>query len=436
MRPGTILLSGLLLAAVAATPGAEDPRSSEWLTLLPDGEAKRQFILDCTGCHQFDATIVRPNGQPRTREDFEAAVTRMLSFSGATTGFPVIGHGRVAAPTAAWLAPLITRTPVVAARPPLPAGASVTEYDLPEARDLAHDVAIDSSGRVIVTGMMTHEMLVLDTTTRRFSSVAIPVNKANPRAVEVDSHGDWWVVLGAPNAVAKFNSITSRWSVHEVGMYAHSVALDSAGNAYVNGHFTSDPVKVKRIARDGTQASFDLPRHPVLSNAPGGPIPYEIRVAPNGIVWVSELSGNRLVSLNPATRQTRAYDMPMTHSGPRRFDIDRNGMLWIPAYSGNELVKLDPSTGAFTRYPLPVPDGLPYVAKADPKRGVIWVGSGSADIVWSFDPATTRFTAYPLPSRGAMVRHLAIDGAGDVWVAYGASPGRIPSRIARLRLGA
>ena len=434
MRSGIILLSGLLVAAVPAT-SAEDPRSSEWLTLLPDGEAKRQFILDCTGCHQFDATIVRPDGKPRTREDFEAAVTRMLSFSGATTGFPVMGHDRVAAPTAAWVAPLLEKVPTVAARPSLPRGATITEYDLPEARDLAHDVAIDSSGQVIVTGMMTHEMLVLDTATHRFRSVAIPVNRANPRAVEVDARGDWWVVLGSPNAVAKFNSLTSQWQVYQVGMYAHSVALDNEGNAYVNGHFTSDPVKVTRVARDGSQTSFDLPRHPVLSNAPGGPIPYEIRVAPNGIVWVSELGGNRLVSLNPATKQAKAYEMPMTHSGPRRFDIDRNGVLWIPAYSGNELVKFDPSNGVFTRYALPVRDGLPYVAKVDPKRGVIWVGSGSADMVWSFDPATTRFTAYPLPSRGSMIRHMTIDGAGDVWLAYGASPGRIPSRIARLHLG-
>lgn len=429
------MLTGLLLVAVAATPAAEDPRSSDWLTLLPDGETKRQFILDCTGCHQFDATIVRPNGQPRTREDLEAAVTRMLSFSGATTGFPVMGHQRVAAPTAAWIAPLIARMPTVAARASLPTGATFTEYDLPEARDLAHDVAIDSSGRVIVTGMMTHEMLVLDTTTRRFSAVAIPVNRANPRAVEVDGRGDWWVVLGSPNAVARYNSLTRRWQVHDVGMYAHSVALDTAGNAYVNGHFTRDPVKVTRIARDGSQTSFDLPRHPELSHAPGGPIPYEIRVAPNGIVWMSELGGNRMVSLDPATKQSRAYDMPMMHSGPRRFDIDRTGNLWIPAYAGNELVRFDPSTGTFTRYALPIRDGLPYVAKVDPKRGVIWVGSGSADLVWSFDPGTTRFTAYPLPSRGAMVRHMTIDPLGDVWLAYGASPGRIPSRIARLHPG-
>jgi hypothetical protein len=43
---------------------------------------------------------------------------------------------------------------------------------------------------------------------------------------------------------------------------------------------------------------------------------------------------------------------------------------------------------------------------------------------------------YPLPTRGAMVRHLAIDsrtrdGSRDVWLAYGAAPGPA-ARVARL----
>ena len=51
-----------------------------------------------------------------------------------------------------------------------------------------------------------------------------------------------------------------------------------------------------------------------------------------------------------------------------------------------------------------------------------------------FDPATRQFTTYPLPTRGALVRHLDIDESnGDLWAAYGASPG-VPSKVARLRL--
>jgi virginiamycin B lyase len=241
------------------------------------------------------------------------------------------------------------------------------------------------------------------------------------------------VVLGAPNTVAMYSPITGRWMTSSVGMYAHSVAIDAEGNAWANGHFTKDPVRVTRVTPTGEMTSFDLPRHPVLSSAPGGPIPYEIRVAPNGIVWMSELAGNRIVRLDPATRETRAYELPMTHGGPRRFDVAADGMLWIPAYAANELLRFDPASGQFTRHPLPIADALPYVARVD-RRGRVWIGSGAADAVFLFDPATSRFTTFPLPSRGAMIRHMALDPRnGDVWLAYGASPALHPARIARLR---
>ena len=85
-------------------------------------------------------------------------------------------------------------------------------------------------------------------------------------------------------------------------------------------------------------------------------------------------------------------------------------------------------------YPLPVRDAVPYVARVDPASGRVWIGTSAADAVLAFDPATERFSVTELPSRGAMIRHMAIDPRNrDLWVAYGASPG-IPARLARVRL--
>lgn len=441
MKALPLAATTLLLPLVLASRGADNqqnselPHSSDWLSLLPEGESKRKFILDCTGCHQFDSQVLRPGGAPRAVGDWKVATSRMLGFAGATTGFPVIAHDRNADSTAEWLARYVSSTPMVASRPALPAGARIVEYDLPLPQDLAHDVAIDSAGSIVVTGMFSHTMYTLDTASKGFQAIPIPwPGNSNPRAVDIDAKGNWWVVLGAPNAVARYNPATLKWDTWRVGLYAHSVAIDADDNAWVNGHFTRDPIQMVRI--DGATAalrSVDLPRHPVMSDVAGGPIPYEIRAAPDGVIWMSELGGNRLISHDPASGQSRAYDMPMSHMGPRRFDIDRNGILWIPAYSANELVRLDPSNGSFTRFVLPIGSSLPYVVRIDQARGTVWVGSGSADVVFAFDPRTTSFTTYPLPSRGAMVRHLTVDPrTHELWIAYGASPGRIPSRIARL----
>ncbi|HSA55697.1 MAG TPA: hypothetical protein VLE53_08330 [Gemmatimonadaceae bacterium] len=409
------------------------PPSSAWLGLLPEGETKRKFILDCTGCHQFDAPRAWAGERARPPAEWEASVSKMLGWAGATTGFPVIAHDRDAKATAHWLAEHVTRVPPATT----PAASErVTEFPFPVPQDLPHDLAVDRDGRVIVTGMFSHQMQVLDPATGSWTAVAIPVPNGNPRAVDIDEAGNWWVVLGAPNKIARYAPARREWRSFDVGFYPHSLAVGRDGQVWANGHFTKDPELVVRVDTATARAdSFAITPHPELARRPGGPIPYELRVGPDGRVWGSELQGNRLFALDPASRRVDTFDMPEAHSGPRRFDIDRGGVLWIPAYATNELVRFDPAAARFTRFALPIADAVPYVVRIDDVRQRVWIGTAAADVVFEFDPATSRFTTYQLPSRGALVRHLAIDPrTRDLWVAYGASPGLIPARIARIRV--
>jgi streptogramin lyase len=340
--------------------------------------------------------------------------------------------------TSLWLAQHLAAAPVRKPRPTMPVGATVTEFDMPQAADLPHDVAVGRDGRVVVTGMFTHRMWVLDPARGTFEGVDMPVQQANPRALEIDPAGDWWVVLGARHMVARYSVKSREWRTWHGGFYPHSLALGGDGAVWINGHFTHSPELVVRIdtaVTDSSQAieRVEVPAHPTMGKGPGGPIPYEIRVAPDGRVWMSELQGNRLFAYDPKKKTSEVFDMPEPWSGPRRFDIDRRGILWIPAYATNELVRLDPATRRFTRFPLPMADAVPYVVKVDDTNGRIWIGTSAADVIFSYDAAANRFTAYPLPSRGALVRHLAIDPrTRDLWIAYGASPGRIPAKVARL----
>jgi virginiamycin B lyase len=426
--------------AAQASPPDTVRRSADWLALLPDGEEKRRFILDCTGCHQLDDQIARLGGRPRTPAEFGERITQMLSFAGSTSGFPVISHGRDAASMSVWLSRYLLANPTIRPRPAPPANAQITEFALPEAGDLPHDVGVGADGRIVVTGMFTHRMWVLDPTRGSFEGVDIPIEKANPRALEIDATGDWWVVLGARHMVARYSPKTRSWRTWPGGFYPHSLAVERDGGVWINGHFTHSPELIARIDTTATDSSralaqVQVPAHSTLGNGPGGPIPYEIRVAPDGRVWTSELQGNRLIAYDPKKRTFDVFTMPEPWSGPRRFDIDARGVLWIPAYATNELVRLDPATRKFTRFPLPEPDAVPYVVRVDDATKRIWIGSSASDAIYSYDEAANRFTTYPLPSRGALVRHLAIDSrTHDLWIAYGASPGRIPAKIARLRV--
>ena len=404
--------------------------SAAWLSQLPDGEEKRRFVLDCTGCHQFDALTATTSGRLKTEAEWEKAITRMLGYAGATTGFPVISSYRDARGTARWLATHVARPAAEPSRPGI-APADLREYALPVAQDLPHDVAVDGAGKVIITGMFTHRMYVLDPSTGALEAVEIPVDRANPRAVEIAPNGDWWVVLGGPKRLARYTPARKTWQTFDVGVYPHSLAIGSEGRVWFNGHFTKAPELIGYVDSSGVH-SVPLPAHPALATDAGGPIPYEIRVAPDGQVWTSELQGNRIIAHDPRRGTQRVYEMPLTHAGPRRFDIDSRGIVWIPAYSANALLRLDPATSDVRRIELPVRDAVPYVVRVHPRTGHVWIATSASDDLFDFDPASSRFVTYRL-ARGALVRHMAFDArTTDVWLAYGESPG-MAARVARLR---
>jgi virginiamycin B lyase len=431
-RALAVLLPLAAAAGLAAAQQRTDPPgSSDILALLPDGEMKRSFILDCTGCHQMDAQRAFAAGQVRTAAQWQVAIERMLQMAGPSSSFPVISARVDAAALSRWLATHIDRVPTGAARTPNPR-AALREYDYPYPADLPHDLRVDASGRVVITGMFTHRMLVLDPETAQYDEVPIPVPGANPRALDFDAQGRWWVLLGGPNRVAVHDPRTGEWTSHHVGMYGHSIGVDARGRVWFNGHFTKDPEKIGYVEpATGEVTLFDLPT-PEPLRAGGGPIPYELRIAPDGSVWITELQGNRLVRLDPATGAFEAWTMPITHAGPRRIDIGPDGIVWIPAYSADRLMRFDPRTGSFTELALPLHDAVPYVVRVDQQRGTVWIGLGAGDAMLSFDPATERFESYPLPTRGALIRHIDIDARdGTVWAAYGASPG-VPPRILRI----
>jgi virginiamycin B lyase len=432
----------------------ETAPSAMLLRLLPEGEAKRRFILDCTGCHQFDQRTVSSGSRLKSWEEWRQRIQQMLSFAGAQSSFPIMSPSRDAEATAAWLVEQLgdggelprlgppegfpgerpgDRPPgeKVAIRGFQTGKARLTEYDLPESGDLPHDLALDKRGRVIVTGMFTHRMYELDPEIGTFEMREIPVESANPRAVELDEKGNRWVLLGGPQKLARYSPTSGKWDSWGLGMYPHSIGLDARGAVWFNGHFTKNPELLGRFdPSTGKVTTYEVPSPPMPDG--GSTIPYELRLGNGGTVWMTQLVGNRLVRFDPGKGSFQLYELPTPHSGPRRIDLDARGYVWIPEYAGNKLARFDPAKGSFREYEFPVPDALPYVARVDMRRGSVWIGTAAADLVARFDPQAETFTLYPLPTRGALIRHMAVDErTGALWAAYSPAPPRAP-RILRI----
>ena len=411
---------------------ASQVSGAEWLSLLPDDEATRQFILDCQGCHQLGWPRQAYNGWPMAGQ-WETSIEKMHGYYGPRSEFPIIGPMDIPQ-TAAWLAQYLTDE----ATPPRPLPISpeaqamrITEYAFPGIGP--HDLVLDGNGQVIVTGMFSDDMYALDPHSGEFTRYDLPPN-ANPRAVELDAQGAWWIVFGNPNQIAQFDPQTEELTTYSIGMYAHSIAIDSAGNAWANGHFRANPGKMVRInPQDRTSQVFDVPDNNT-SNQTGLPISYDLRIDADDVVWGSDLNWNRIYKLEPQTGAVTHYELPNSTSGPRRFDFDADGNLWIPEFSGGRLAMFNPDSETFTEWATPTRNAEPYVVKVDQERNVVWIGYAAANRVARFDPVSETFVEYPLPTQFALIRHMAIDEAtGDVWFSYHHVP-TAQDMVARLKV--
>ena len=408
--------------------------SSAFLGLLSDGEEKRAFVLDCAGCHQFDQRIVAPGGALRSHASWVARIQQMIAMAGGASSFPIISPSRDPEATATWLVnhlgdetdPLPTFTP-----PPPMTGAdaafSVVEYDIPAGGDLPHDLLPDGQGRLVITGMMTNRMYVLDPTTGTFSTVPTPA--VGPRALDIGPDGTWWVALGGSNTVGAYRQ--GAWTTYPIGMYPHDVVLDGQGRLWFNGHFTVNPERMGYLdTTTGQVHTLTVPSPPMPDG--GSTIPYGMRVDQDGLVWMTELRGNRLVRFDPAAEAFTLYDLPTTVSGPRRLAVASDGSLWIPEFAANKLARFDHDTETFQEWALPLPDALPYIARVDPADGSVWVATGAADAVLRFDPAAETWAVHRLPTPKALVRHMEPNPGGGMWLAYGNSPATDP-KVALVR---
>jgi virginiamycin B lyase len=423
---------------------ARDPlaraSSAVWFAALPDGDMKREFILNCATCHEIGQSRIYKDGKLRDAASWADGIKMMKALDAYAVIPPDFDTDRYAK----WLATALSSERIAALKPPATADLAgeqvvITEYPVPQANELPHDLVIGPDRRVWVTAFWNSQMWAMDPATGAFDIYQVnnePNVIAQVRALEFDRQGMLWMVNGGTSSVVRLDPRTRKYDTFKVDMYAHDLVIDSVGDIWVNDYF-SKPERMARLsAKDGKVTVVSLPSAN-LPTSEGKPLPYGLQVDAADRLWSSQLAANTLALHDIKTGKQKLYKMPDSNAGPRRMAIGLDGKVWIPEFNTGRLTSFHPTMEKFETFDTGDSANGIYDVAVDPRSGDVWLGAALSTELIRFDVKTKRFTRYPLPTEPAYMRHLAIDPqTGDVWSAYSSLPTAVPKVVRLQRIAA
>ena len=187
----------------------------------------------------------------------------------------------------------------------------------------------DSTGKMYWTSGRTHQISMVDTSSRETKIYDLLTPKSNPYGIVVDQKDQvWWTQMIA-DKIGKLDPKTQ-----------------------------------------------EITEYPVPKLA----APRRITVDSKGNIWFTEWRRSKVGKMDPDTGKITEYAMPQANSDPYDLMVDVEGKVWVTGFQSNTIVHLDPATAKTMEYPIPTPKSEVRKMWADPKQGVWWAGSHSDTI--------------------------------------------------------
>lgn len=447
--------------------------ANRWFSLLlaqiGDEAQREELVRQCTYCHQQGNLATR---RLRDSEEWQKLLSLMARMGGTLSpelreqipelwrraydpvrAVPALIDARHGGPLAPVPGPDVLR-------------AAVDEWALGHPASMQHDLAVHPDGRVYSVDMTQDQLYRFDPQTGARDAFALPHgdlplggvfgdasgplppnanSHVGPHSLQVAPDGAIWMTLALGNQLARFDTDTEEWEIHDLeeGIYPHTLRFDPRGRIWytmaVSNHVgVLDPAsgEQKSVRLPTTSFGQELALRAIpfglwlgkyfdlssLASGEGGgggvrmPVPYGIDVAPDGDIWFSQLNEHRIGRIDPETLDVEMIDTPF--SAPRRLRFDSKGRLWIPGFSSGLIARFDPESREFESYPLPIePLGsdTPYALNVEPGTDHVWICGTNSDTLIRFDPEEESFSVYPLPTRVTYTREIDFDSQGRVW---------------------
>ncbi len=157
---------------------------------------------------------------------------------------------------------------------------------------------------------------------------------SNPYDIEVGPDGNFFIVKRSGGAVVRLNPATGQVTQIATGLGdARGIAVLNDGTIYVSGVATSTSGFLRRITTGG--AIQNIPLGTV------GALP-EIELGPDGWLYVSDYTYNRILRVSPATGQYETFASGGLISGPAGLAFDAAGNLFVANHLGFNVLKIAP----------------------------------------------------------------------------------------------
>jgi virginiamycin B lyase len=134
-------------------------------------------------------------------------------------------------------------------------------------------------------------------------------------------------------------------------------------------------------------------------------------IAPDGSVFITVMTGNRVARFEPKTQIFREWVMPSGHR-PHGLLVDRSGIVWTTGNGNGTIGRLDPVTGEIAEIPVPTGSGGPHTIVITDDQSTLWFTQQSGNRIGRLDIESRKVTEYP--TTGGPYG-LAIDQSGNLW---------------------
>jgi len=137
-------------------------------------------------------------------------------------------------------------------------------------------------------------------------------------------------------------------------------------------------------------------------------------IGPDGSVWISEMTTNKLARLLPKNNRIQELDFGTSQKNTMGVGVDATNIVWLAQGSTSAIGRFDPGTGDYREFPTPTPKSSPAGIAID-SSGIVWFTELGADKIGRFDPTSESFQEFALPSRGVTPYWLAVAPDGRIW---------------------